>query len=330
MTQAFKGVNLGGWLVAEKWITPSLFKGTMARNEFELSNTKEGRRRIKDHHQTFIQQADLDWLKAQNVKLLRVPVGYWIFGGDKRYIAAIDRLDWLVDTSLSMGFKVLIDLHAAPDAQNRAEHSGSGNTVSEKHSTKWLSNKSAQQETVEILSQLAERYRDSPAIWGIQLLNEPAIDFTGMRLASFHRRAYRALSKVARPGTHIVFSDAYAPLRTTNTFWLMAKSDYPVAMDMHIYQTFSRRDKQRSFMGHLRKLRRTKWLLWFYGLQQPLMIGEWSGMLPINEGRNATKRYIAKQLSVYEGVIAQCYWTYKTENDGRWNYRDACEKGLIQ
>ena len=34
--EKLKGVNLGGWLVLEKWITPSLFDGTNAVDEFHL------------------------------------------------------------------------------------------------------------------------------------------------------------------------------------------------------------------------------------------------------------------------------------------------------
>ncbi len=137
-TKSLNGVNLGGWLVLEKWMTPALFKDSDARNEFELCKTQQGRERIRDHHASFITEKDLIWLEEQGIEILRVPVGYWIFGDDKRYEHAIDRLDWLVSTSLSYGFKLLLDLHGAPGAQNRAAHSGSGNTVSDNHSTKWL------------------------------------------------------------------------------------------------------------------------------------------------------------------------------------------------
>ena len=31
-----KGVNLGNWLVLEKWMSPSLFEGTTAEDEYYL------------------------------------------------------------------------------------------------------------------------------------------------------------------------------------------------------------------------------------------------------------------------------------------------------
>ncbi len=324
------GVNLGGWLVLEKWMTPSVFEDSGARNEFELSKTRQGRERIKKHHATFITKKDLTWLKNHGVTILRVPVGYWIFGDDQRYVDAIDRLDWLMDTSLSLGLQVLLDLHAAPGAQNRAAHSGSGNTVSNTHSIKWLNDSTKQAEAIAVLTRLAERYRDFPNVWGIELLNEPAVDLFGFRLARFHRRAYRAVTKVARPGTRIVFSDAYAPLRTSNCFWLMTKKDFPVVLDCHVYQVFGARHKTKSFDQHLRQTKLTGWFLAFLRLQQPLIIGEWSAMLPIKTSPEQTRTYVDAQLRAFSDAEALFFWSYKTEPEGRWNYRDQAEKELLQ
>lgn len=324
------GINLGGWLVAERWMTPSLFEGTDAANEFELSASRQGRERIERHHRTFITEADLRWVKERGIEILRVPVGYWIFGQDKRYVGAIERLDWLMETSLSLGLKVLLDLHAAPGAQNRAAHSGSGNTVSDKHSTKWLNDKSKQDETVRVLCQLAERYRHHPHLWGLELLNEPAVDLLGLRLARFYRRAYRAVTKIARPGTRIVFSDGYAPLRLTNCLWLMTKPDYPAVMDLHIYRVFGARNKGKSYERHIGGLQWTERFLRLMRLQQPIIIGEWSVMLPERTTAEQTREYADRQLSAFSPADAQFFWSYKTESDGRWNYRDQAGKELIQ
>ena len=325
-----KGVNLGGWLVVERWITPSLFRELDARNEFELSRTEEGRKRLQRHHREYISEKDLTWLKGRGVELLRVPIGYWIFGQDARYVGAIDRLDWLMSTSLSLGLRVLLDLHAAPGAQNGTAHSGSGNVVRNKHSIKWLNDVSAQEETIAVLVRLAERYRDAPSLWGIELLNEPAVDPLGLKLARFYRRAYRAVTKVAKPGIHIIFSDGYAPLRLTNCLWLMTKPDFPAVMDCHVYQVFGKRNKARTFAQHLRRAVWTGRFLRFLGWQQPLIIGEWSAMLPIPTDDEATRRYVGVQQKAFDGHLAQFYWNYKTESPGRWNYRDQAAKELIQ
>lgn len=313
-----KGVNLGGWLVIERWITPSLFKGIKARNEYQLSHTPEGRKRLARHHREFIAEKDISWLARSGVELLRVPVGHWIFGDIPPYIGAIDRLDWLVGVTKKYDIKLLICLHGAPGAQNAAEHSGSGN---QRHDISWLHNRQAKEQTIETLSRIAERYRDDSHIWGIELLNEPVIDRFGLRLAWFHRRAYRRVVRHARQGTRIVFSDAFHPWLTTNTFWLMKRREFPVVLDSHLYYCFGAIAKQRTFKRQLRSVARHGHLLRIFSKMQPVMVGEWSAMLPYKVDARHTQEFITKQLKAYSPALASCYWTYKAEDPGRWNYR---------
>lgn len=324
------GVNLGGWLVLEKWMTPSLFRGTSARNEFELAKTPQGRERIQRHRETFIVEDDLRWLKEHEVEILRVPIGHWLFTNDKRYVGGIEQLDWLVNTSLSYGFKLLLDLHAAPGAQNNAAHSGSGNTNRSIYSTKWLNNLPAQEETIQVLEKIAQRYYDAPNVWGIQLLNEPVVDRFGLRLVRFYRRAYKRLCEVARPGTRIVFSDAYAPLLTTNALFLRTKKDYPAVIDCHIYQVFGKKNKKKTFNQNIKYTTLAKYFLLLIRIQQPVIIGEWSAMLPYGLTPEKTNEYAKRQIAAFNPAEAQFYWNYKTEAKGRWNYRDMIEGGLLQ
>ncbi|HEY0964981.1 MAG TPA: cellulase family glycosylhydrolase [Candidatus Saccharimonadales bacterium] len=318
-----RGVNLGGWLVAECWITPSLFENIDARNEYQLSKMPGGVERLRRHHREFIQEDDIAWLAEQGIELLRVPVGHWIFGDPKPYIGTIDRLDWLIETTKKYDLQVLICLHGAPGAQNAAEHSGSGN---QQHDTRWLKNKAAQRQTIDVLCKIADRYEQDTNIWGIELLNEPDIDRFGLRLARFHRRAYRALVRHARPGMQIVFSDAFHPWLTTNTFWLMKRRDFPVALDSHLYYCFGDA-KQRTFTEQLKSVDRSSRLVWWLSKMQPVIVGEWSAMLPYKVGKNRTQQFISRQKDTYTRTIATCYWTYKTEAPGRWNYRWMIENG---
>ncbi len=181
-----------------------------------------------------------------------------------------------------------------------------------------------------MLCRLAKRYYDSPNVWGIELINEPAIDLLGLKLARFYRKAYKCLIKVARPGTRIVFSDAYAPIRTTNCFWLVKKRNYPVVMDCHIYQVFGSNSKKRTFNRVIKRTKLTRYLLEFLRLQQPLIIGEWSGMLPFRPTATQTTEYITAQKQAFSSSEAHFYWSYKTQDEGRWNYRDQLTKGLIK
>jgi hypothetical protein len=138
------------------------------------------------------------------------------------------------------------------------------------------------------------------------------------------------VTQVARPGTRIVFSDGYAPLRLTNCFWLIRKPQFPAVLDTHIYQVFGARNKKLSFQQHIRVLTFTKWFLRFLRLQQPVIVGEWSVMLPMSTTPEQTRRYAKAQLDAFVPSEAQFFWNYKTEAQGRWNYCDQAEKELLQ
>ena len=324
---ALKGVNLGGWLVIEKWITPSLFKGVKATNHYQLEKTLAGQIRLKTHYETFITEADIRWLHEQGIELLRVPFGYWVFGGEKPYQATIKQLDWVVRTASKYGMYVLLDMHAAADAQSNKAHAGSGDQVKQ---NMWLNRLEWQERTIETLVKVAARYREEPHIWGIELVNEPSIDATGLKLVDFYRRAYKRITVVARPGTRIVFSDAFTPLLTANTFGWLAKREYPVVIDTHIYHCFGSANKRRTVDEHIRLARRSRWYVRLLSLFQPVLVGEWSAMLPYRTLPEKTTTFVTAQIKSYNTGEAWCYWNYKTEDSGRWNFRDMVETGQLK
>jgi glucan 1,3-beta-glucosidase len=41
-----RGVNLGGWLILEKWMTPSVFEGTEATDEYTFAQTSGAKEKI--------------------------------------------------------------------------------------------------------------------------------------------------------------------------------------------------------------------------------------------------------------------------------------------
>ena len=70
-----RGVNLGGWLVLEKWMTPSLFAGTEAIDEYTFMQTPGAVEKIDQHRRSFITEADFKWLRKHGVNAIRIPVG---------------------------------------------------------------------------------------------------------------------------------------------------------------------------------------------------------------------------------------------------------------
>ena len=129
MHKPLRGVNLGGWLVLERWMTPSVFAGTDASNEHQLMMQPDGPERIAKHRQEFMTEADFAWLHAHGIEALRVPVGYWVLESQDGYLEATKQLDWCFAMAQKYHMRVLLDLHAAPGAQNLGDHSGSGNRM---------------------------------------------------------------------------------------------------------------------------------------------------------------------------------------------------------
>jgi glucan 1,3-beta-glucosidase len=315
---ALLGVNLGGWLVVERWMTPSLFEGISADNEYELSQHEEGRRRLKNHHKTFLDESDWKWMAKHGIELVRLPVGYWTLHGGDPYIEASEQLDWAFAMAKKYGILILLDLHAAPGAQNDADHSGSGAPHKGDH---WLKSRDDQLATIDSLEQFAKKYGHHSQLWGLQLLNEPTPGRWGLRLAWFYRHAYDAVINYLRPGTYVVFSDGYKPWFLTNTFGWLRRRGYPVIMDVHLYYCFDSEAKRKKLDWYFRLAGYSRWLIGLLKWQQPVMIGEWSGALTEIVTREKTEEFLDIQRNAYKHTRAICYWNYKTEHENAWNYR---------
>ena len=79
-----KGVNLGNWLVLEKWMNPALFEGTTAEDEYWLPRqlSKEVyEARIKIHRSEYITERDFVTIKSYSgtiFYLWRQRAIYWM------------------------------------------------------------------------------------------------------------------------------------------------------------------------------------------------------------------------------------------------------------
>lgn len=319
------GVNLGGWLVLERWMTPSLFEGLAVQDEYGFMLQSAAADRIDTHRQTFITEADFRWLSEHGVNAVRLPVGYWLFGGEEPYAACTEYVDFAMTMAEKYGFQVLIDLHAAKGSQNGKDHSGQIGKA------EWYSQEEYRQHTIEVLRGIAERYAASPALWGIELLNEPQMGIKEFFiLRRFYQQAYATLTPILKPGTAIVFSDAFLPQLFSGA--MRPVSGYPAVMDVHWYQ-FGRTNLHRYFSRLLRRPSVIK----KYQQKQPIIIGEWSGMLShktladINDDGQAVlqRRHIAYQQAAYTEALGWFYWNYKTEAPGVWNFKEQVESGHL-
>ena len=120
-----RGVNLGGWLILEKWITPSLFSDLPSSVVDEYTFCKylgpaNATARLTKHWNTWVTEADIVSLKNAGINHLRIPFGYWAFeippgepwvNGSWTY--AMKAIGW----AKKYGLQVMIDLHGLPGSQ---------------------------------------------------------------------------------------------------------------------------------------------------------------------------------------------------------------------
>ncbi len=309
-------------------MTPSLFAGTDAIDEYTFMATPDAAERLRRHRETWITEADIAWIAERGLDLIRLPVGHWVLGDDEPYLGAVDLLDAAMDWAATYKVAVLLDLHAASGSQNGQDHSGRVGP------RRWYRERHHREHTHGALAALAARYAEHPALWGLELVNEP-MDWRIWRLRHFHRDAYRRLASQLAPGTRVVFSDAFVPWIQRGS--LRGSADLPTVIDSHFYQAFYPWDVHRSIESHIAKARRRAGLVRWLSRWQPVLIGEWSAGLPDRayRGRTAderpalTRAYLEAQQEGFSAALGWCFWSYKTEDRNDWNFRFLVESGLL-
>ena len=163
-----KGVNLGNWLVLEKWMNPALFDGTTAEDEYYLPRQlapEVYEARMKIHRSEYITERDFVTMKRMGLNTVRIPVPYFIFGDREPFIGCIGELDKAFLWAERYGLKILIDLHTAPDSQNGFDNGGICGVC------KFFQEPEEIEFVYTVLERLAERYGHREGLWGIEMIS---------------------------------------------------------------------------------------------------------------------------------------------------------------
>jgi glucan 1,3-beta-glucosidase len=121
------GVNLGGWLVLEKWIKPRLFAGEQAIDEYTLCQAlgkDKAAKLLQQHRETWITADDFKWLAVHGINSFRLPVGYRVAEENPPCVTGLETMDWAFRMAKANGLSFLLDLHGVPGSQNGWDHSG--------------------------------------------------------------------------------------------------------------------------------------------------------------------------------------------------------------
>ncbi len=323
---------MGGWLVLEKWMVPDVYRGTDALDEYSLclalgSKAKE---RLDHHRETFITAEDFRWIKDCGLNTVRLPVGYWALEAPKPFVECRRFIDFALDQSHKNNLKLLLDLHGAPGSQNGWDHSGRSGPIN------WPKDPENIQETLRVLENFAQKYGEHPALFGIELLNEPSTQIPIEILQNFYRDAYARLRKHINPDVAVVFHDSFRPLAWKNFMQKPAFTN--VILDTHLYQCFSETDRARTAIEQLEfALNRKQMLDEMQSEELPTIVGEWSLALPGTAMRGLSPLQVASvksgyantQLLNYEGTRGWFFWSYKLQQPSEWNFRHCVESGWL-
>jgi glucan 1,3-beta-glucosidase len=354
-----RGVNLGGWLLLEKWMTPSLFEGLAAADETTwcAEMGPAAQERLRNHWEHFISKPDFQWLAGVGINTVRIPLGHWIFGppypyhpkyGDTPHPfveGGIDVLDRALDWAAEFGLKVILDLHAAPGCQNGLDNGGIRDVC------EWHTREEYILHSVEVLGRLARRYRSASALFGIQVLNEPHKDLPTDLLKKYNLRAYKAIRAHCPPDrVAVVFHDGFRSHREYIGF-MQPPQHENVIYDVHRYQCFEPGDIEMDIHGHL-QMTGNQWRREPEEIQRdlglPAIVGEWSLGFdpehvalwpgPFNHALRrmdevqqeiAYRAFAAAQLLAFERYHGWFFWSYRTETTPEWSLRKCIERGWL-
>ncbi len=327
-----RGVNLGGWLVLERWMVPEVYGKTEAQDEYSLSLAlgDEARGRLNRHREKFITAEDFRWIADHGLNAVRLPVGYWALEAPKPYVESSAFIDFALGEAQKNNLKLLLDLHGAPGSQNGWDHSGRSGPIN------WPKDPENIKETLRVLESFAQKYGQHPALFGIELLNEPRDVVPLEILQQFYQDAYARMRPHLDPQVAIVFHDSFRPLAWKKFMQEPAFSN--VILDTHLYQCFDEAARGRTAQEQLEfAIKRKVALDEMQSEELPTIVGEWSLSLPQQSMRGlspfqvaAVKRgYADTQLLNYEGTRGWFFWSYKLQTESEWNFKYCVERGWL-
>jgi glucan 1,3-beta-glucosidase len=247
--EVMRGVNIGGWLVLEPYITPSMFQPYPASkgivDEYtlcqSLGNQTAHDNVLKPHWDSWVQLADFQKIAASGFNVARVPVGFWAYDNSNTPYAsgAAPYVDQAIAWARQVGIKVIIDLHGAPGSQNGFDNSGQRMPTPQ-----WQTGDTVNR-TLAVLQTIQTKYGDSSyddVVAGIELLNEPLISALSGGLdetKQFERDGFGQQRAVSQTRVVVIQDGFQAP--SSYNGWLTPSDDdcQGVAIDHHEYQVFT-------------------------------------------------------------------------------------------
>jgi len=242
-----RGVNVGGWLNIEPFITPSFFSHFSTRDgvidDYTLTSklgSTRAAQTLEQHYSSFINGQTFSDIRAAGFDHVRIPFGYWAvttYDGDP-YVPMISWRYLLrgVEYARQNCLRVKLDLHGAPGSQNGWNHSGRQGIA------RWLNGTDGDlnaQRTIDIHNQMSTffaqpRYRNVVTMYG--LVNEPRmVDLDTERVLDWTTAAISTIRKNNITAV-IVFGDGFMGL---DNWQGKLQNEKNLLLDVHQYVIFN-------------------------------------------------------------------------------------------
>ncbi|MDD5496119.1 MAG: glycoside hydrolase family 5 protein [Candidatus Omnitrophica bacterium] len=315
-----KGVALGGWLMMEGYM---LSGRNIPERDFKSALAKaQGPAAMEDFtrsfRETFIREDDIRTIKAWGANCIRIPFNYRVLEFEDRPFSLNEEglrcLDNVIRWCRKHSIYCILDMHAAPGAQNEDWHSDCSGKP------EFFNNDFNKDRYLRLWHFIAEHYKDESAIAGFDILNEPVVPFDKEgEVRDLYERATKEIRDSDK--SHIIFLEG--------NFWgqrlkfLGKPKDKNTAYSIHAYPpadfTFNW-ELDLAYPCRAYGLRWNKTRLSLLAKQYaahmerigaPLYVGEfgvnWRG------GHYGELKWTSDMLSVFRKYgFHWTYWTYKT------------------
>ncbi|KAK9457374.1 glycoside hydrolase superfamily [Dipodascopsis uninucleata] len=243
-----RGVNLGGWLILEPFITPSFFEKYSLDegivDEYTLSKKLGSnlKKIMETHYSTFITESVFKDIKDAGLDHIRIPYPYWSVAaleGDP-YLSQVSWRYLLraIEWARKYGLRVNLDLHSVPGNANGWNHSGRQGAIN------WLNGTNGDYYgnlTLKYHEKLAtffsqDRYKNIITLYG--LVNEPnMMALNETKVVNWTSNAYDIVRKAGFKN-YIVFGDGFRGVSSWQGVFNATR--YPgMVLDVHQYTIFN-------------------------------------------------------------------------------------------
>ncbi|KAG8532835.1 uncharacterized protein KY384_002713 [Bacidia gigantensis] len=255
-----RGINVGGWLAIEPFITPSLFNSYKSNQAVldEWTLTKQlgpqsAAQTLEKHYAKFITQQDFKDIQTAGFDHVRIPYSYWAittYPGDPY----VPKISWRyllrgIEYARQCGLRVNLDFHGLPGSQNGWNHSGKQGSIG------WLNGTDGSlnaQRSLDIHTQLSTffaqpRYKNIITIYG--LANEPKMtELSPSTVNDWTTKAAAIVRKSGMTDALIAFGDGFLGL---DKWQGQLQGIQGLVLDAHEYVIF---DAHQISLSHVDKI----------------------------------------------------------------------------